>query len=73
MLKGIAGLDHQCTLLPRSAVAKEVADGILATIAVEEFADDPMLCCACVRKGGSLSPAAKVFLDAIVSYCQRYR
>jgi hypothetical protein len=50
-----------------------VADGILSTIAVGEFADDPMLCCACVRRGGSLSPAAKVFLDAIISYCRRYR
>jgi DNA-binding transcriptional LysR family regulator len=73
LLKGIAGLDHQCTLLPRSAVAKEVAEGILSTIAVGEFADDPMLCCACIRKTGSLSPAAKVFLDAIIDYCRRYR
>ena len=73
LLKGIAGLDHQCTLLPRSSVEKEVAGGLLSTIAVGEFADDPMLCCACVRKGGSLSPAAKVFLDAIISYCRRYR
>jgi hypothetical protein len=60
-------------LVPRSTVQKEVSDGILATIAVEEFVDDPMLCCACVRKSGSLSPAAKVFLDAIISYCHRYR
>ena len=73
LLKGIAGLDSQCSLLPRSTVAKEVADGILSTVAVEEFAEDPMLCCACVRKGGSLSPAAKVFLDAIIGYCRRYR
>jgi DNA-binding transcriptional LysR family regulator len=73
LLKGIAGLDHQCTLLPRSSVEKEVADGLLSTIAVGEFADDPMLCCACVRKGGSLSPAAKVFLDAIINHCRRYR
>jgi DNA-binding transcriptional LysR family regulator len=73
LLKGIAGLDHQCTLLPRSAVAKEVAEGILSTIAVAEFAGDPMLCCACIRKTGSLSPAAKVFLDAIIDYCRRYR
>jgi DNA-binding transcriptional LysR family regulator len=73
LLKGIAGLDHQCTLVPRSTVQREVSDGILSAIAVEEFANDPMLCCACVRKSGSLSPAAGVFLDAIVGYCHRYR
>jgi DNA-binding transcriptional LysR family regulator len=73
LLKGIAGLDHQCTLVPRSTVQKEVSDGILSTIEVSEFVDDPMLCCGCVRKSGSLSPAAKVFLEAIISYCRRYR
>jgi DNA-binding transcriptional LysR family regulator len=71
LLKGI-GLDHQCTLIPRSAVDTEVAEGILSTIEVRELADDPMVCCACVRRSGSLSPAAKVFLDAIINYCRRY-
>jgi len=71
LLKGI-GLDHQCTLIPRSAVDAETAQGILSAIEVRELADDPMVCCACVRKSGSLSPAAKVFLDAIISYCRRY-
>jgi DNA-binding transcriptional LysR family regulator len=71
LLKGI-GLDHQCTLLPRSAVETEVVEGILSTIEVRELADDPMVCCASVRRSGSLSPAAKVFLDAIIRYCRRY-
>jgi DNA-binding transcriptional LysR family regulator len=72
LLKGLAGLDRQCTLLPRSAVETEVAEGALSTIEVGEFADDPMVCCACVHKSNSLSPAAKVFLDVIISYCRRY-
>jgi DNA-binding transcriptional LysR family regulator len=71
LLKGI-GLDHQCTLIPRSAVEAEVSEGNLCTIEVRELANDPMVCCACVRRSGSLSPAAKVFLDAIISYCRRY-
>jgi DNA-binding transcriptional LysR family regulator len=71
LMKGI-GLDHQCTLLPRSAVETEVSEGILSTIEARELADDPMVCCACVRRSGSLSPAAKVFLDAIISYCRRF-
>jgi DNA-binding transcriptional LysR family regulator len=71
LMKGV-GLDDQCILLPRSAVETEVTEGILSTIEVQELADDPMVCCACVRRSGSLSPAAKVFLDAVISYCQRY-
>jgi DNA-binding transcriptional LysR family regulator len=72
LIRRIAGLDNLCTLLPRSAVEGDVADGALSTIDVGEFADNPMVCCACVRKGGSLSPAANVFVDAIIAYCRRY-
>jgi len=59
-------------LLPRSAVEAEVAEGVLSIIDIGEFAGDPMVCCACVRKSGSLSPAGKVFLDATIDYCRRY-
>jgi DNA-binding transcriptional LysR family regulator len=72
LLKGIASFGHQYTLLPRSTVEKEAVEGVLCTIAVGEFADDPMVCCACVRESSSLSPAAKMFVDAIISYCRRY-
>jgi DNA-binding transcriptional LysR family regulator len=72
LLKGIAGLDRQCTLLPRSAVEMEAAEGAVSIIEVGEFLNDPMVCCACVLKSRSLSPAAKVFLETIISYCRRY-
>jgi DNA-binding transcriptional LysR family regulator len=72
LVKGIAGLDHQCALLPRFAVENEVAAGTLYAVPVEEFAKDPLMFCICVRAGRSLSPAAKVFVDAIVDFCQRY-
>jgi DNA-binding transcriptional LysR family regulator len=72
LLKGIARFDRQCTLLPRFAVENEVHEGILSTIAVKELTEDPMVFCVCVLNSRSMSPAAKVFVDAIVDFCQRY-
>ena len=72
LVKGIARFDRQCTLLPRFAVENEVAEGILSTIAVKELMEDPMVFCVCVLNSRSVSPAAKVFVDAIVDFCQRY-
>jgi hypothetical protein len=46
--------------------------GILSTIAVKELMEDPMVFCVCVLNSRSMSPAAKVFVDAIVDFCQRY-
>jgi DNA-binding transcriptional LysR family regulator len=73
LVKEIARLDRQCTLLPRFAVANEVASGALEAIPVREFSKDPLVFCICVRTGRSISPAAKVFEEAIVDFCQRYR
>jgi DNA-binding transcriptional LysR family regulator len=59
-------------LLPRFAVTKEVRAGILSTIAVKELMEDPMVFCVCVLNSRSVSPAAQVFVDAIVDFCQCY-
>src|SRR5262245_30304429 len=40
LVKEVAGVDSQCTLLPRSAVAREAEAGTLATAAVREFASE---------------------------------
>jgi DNA-binding transcriptional LysR family regulator len=73
LVKGIASAGTHCTLLPRFAVEQEVAGGTLCTSAVREFADDPLVFCICTFGGRSLSPAARVFMEAVVSYCRRYR
>jgi DNA-binding transcriptional LysR family regulator len=73
LVKGVAGVGRQCTLLPRFAVEQEVAAGTLAAIAVKEFSVDPLVFCVCALGGRSLSPAAKVFVAAVVDYCRRYR
>jgi DNA-binding transcriptional LysR family regulator len=73
LVKGIASAGTHCTLLPRFAVEQEVAGGTLCTSAVREFADDPLVFCICTFGGRSLSPAARVFVEAVVSYCRRYR
>ena len=72
LVKGIARFDRQCTLLPRFAVENEVTAGTLSTIAVKELMEDPMVFCVCVLNSRPVSPAAKVFVDAIVDFCQRY-
>jgi DNA-binding transcriptional LysR family regulator len=72
MMKEMARLQNQCALLPRSAVANEVASGLLTTLPVEEFAAETMTFCICVRAGRSLSPPAKAFSDAILDFCRRY-
>jgi DNA-binding transcriptional LysR family regulator len=72
LMKGIARFDHQCALLPRLAVESEVAAGHLQAISVEEFANDRLVFCICVRHGRSISPASKVFSNAIIEFCQRY-
>jgi DNA-binding transcriptional LysR family regulator len=73
LVKGVAGVGPQCTLLPRFAVDQEVAAGTLAAIAVKEFAADPLVFCICSLNGHTMSPAAKVFVGAVVDYCRRYR
>lgn len=73
LVKSVSSIGHQCTLLPRFAVEQDVAAGTIATVAVKEFAADPLLFCVCTHSSRSLSPAAKVFVDAVVEYCRRYR
>jgi DNA-binding transcriptional LysR family regulator len=73
LVKGMASVGSQCTLLPRFAVEREVATGTLTTIAVREFATNPLVFCVCTRKGHSVSPAAKIFVDTVHDYCRRYR
>jgi len=73
LVKAVASVGSQCTLLPRFAVAQEVAAGTLCTIAVKEFSADPLVFCVCALAGRTMSPAAKVFVEAVVDYCRRYR
>jgi DNA-binding transcriptional LysR family regulator len=73
LVKSVAGIGQQCTLLPRFAVAEEIAAGTLGTSAVREFAHDPLIFCVCALAGRSISPAATVFVDTVVDYCRRYR
>jgi DNA-binding transcriptional LysR family regulator len=72
LMKDLAGFGDQCALLPRSAVMTEVSAGTLATAAVRELAEDPMVFCVCVLKGRMLSPAAKVFVNAVIAHCRRH-
>ncbi|MBV8912674.1 MAG: LysR family transcriptional regulator [Acetobacteraceae bacterium] len=73
LVKEVVSLGQQCTLLPRFAVENEVAGGVLGAVPVAEFARDPLMFCVCVRAGRTLSPAAQVFVDAVVEFCQRFR
>ena len=73
LMKEVAGIGKQCTLLPRFAVEQELTSGTLRAAAVREFADDPLVFCICSRSDRSLSPAAKVFVDIVIDYCRRYR
>jgi DNA-binding transcriptional LysR family regulator len=73
LVKAVASTGLQCTVLPRFAVERETAAGTLAAVAVKEFATDPLVFCICVLKGRSISPAAKVLVDTVIDYCQRYR
>jgi DNA-binding transcriptional LysR family regulator len=72
LVRGMARFDQPCTLLPRFAVADEVAAGTLHAVSVEEFTKTPLVFCICVRSGRSQTPAAKVFVEAIVEFCRRY-
>jgi DNA-binding transcriptional LysR family regulator len=73
LVKEVAGIGKQCTLLPRFAVEQELTSGVLRAAAVREFADDPLVFCICSPSDRSLSPAAKVFMDIVIDYCRRYR
>jgi DNA-binding transcriptional LysR family regulator len=73
LMKGVVSVGNLCTLLPRFAVQDEVAAGRLSTVAVREFATDPLVFCICLRKDRSVSPAAKAFVAAVIDYCRRYR
>jgi DNA-binding transcriptional LysR family regulator len=73
LVKEVAGIGEQCTLLPRFAVEQELTNGVLRAAAVREFADDPLVFCICSRGDRSLSPAAKVFMNIVIDYCRRYR
>jgi DNA-binding transcriptional LysR family regulator len=73
LVKTVASIGRQCTLLPRFAVEAEVVAGTITAIAVKEFAGEPLDFRVCTLKGRSLSPAAQVFVDAIIRYCRRYK
>jgi DNA-binding transcriptional LysR family regulator len=73
LVKGIASGGSHCTLLPHFAVEQEVAAGILRTSVVREFASDPLIFCICTFSRRTLSPAARIFVESVVQYCQRYR
>jgi DNA-binding transcriptional LysR family regulator len=73
LVKEVASIGKQCTLLPRFAVEQELTSGTLRAAAVREFADDPLVFCICSRSDRSLSPAAKVFMGIVIDYCRRYR
>lgn len=73
LVKEVAGIGNNCTLLPRFAIERELAAGSLRSASVREFASDPLVFCICSLSDRSLSPAAKVFMDIVVDYCRRYR
>jgi len=72
LVKELASIGQQCTLLPRFVVQQELAAGSLKTAAVREFASDPLVFCICSRSDRTLSPAAKVLMDTVIDYCRRY-
>ena len=73
LAKRVAAFDHRCTLLPRLAFREEQQSGALVAVQVAEFAHEPIAFTMCVLNNRSLSPAARIFADAVVEYCQRYR
>jgi DNA-binding transcriptional LysR family regulator len=73
LVKEVAAISPQCTLLPRFAVEHEVRAGTLCTIAVREFAADPLVFSICTLNRRTVSPAAQVFTETVVDYCRRYR
>jgi DNA-binding transcriptional LysR family regulator len=73
LVKQVASIGRNCTLLPRFALEAELKGGLLKAAAVREFASEHLVFCICSRSDRSLSPAAKVFLDTVVDYCRRYR
>jgi DNA-binding transcriptional LysR family regulator len=73
LVKGVSSVGDQCTLLPRFAVEQEVAAGTLCTVPVREFSQRPLLFCVCLPKTKTVSPAAKVFVEAVIDYCRRYK
>lgn len=73
LVKEVASIGRQCTLLPRFAIEQELAKGSLKAALVREFSDDPLIFCICSRSDRSLSPAAKVLTEIVVDYCRRYR
>lgn len=73
LVKSAAGFGRQCSLLPRFVIKDEVTAGTLRAIAVKEFSGEPLAFCVCALSGRSMSPAAKAFVDAVVTYCRRYR
>jgi DNA-binding transcriptional LysR family regulator len=73
LLKSLVSLNDQCTLLPRFAVAPEIAAKTLATVEVKEFLKDPLAFFICASNSRSLTPSAQAFAEAIVKYGRRYR
>jgi DNA-binding transcriptional LysR family regulator len=73
LVKGLASVGRQCALLPRSSIQHELAEGTLCSVAVKQFVSEPWLFCVCTLSGRMLSPAAKVFMGAVIDYCRRYR
>jgi DNA-binding transcriptional LysR family regulator len=73
LVKELASVGRLCALLPRREIDREMAAGTLSSIAVREFAADPWVFCICTLSERSLTPAAKVFVAAVIDYCRRYR
>jgi DNA-binding transcriptional LysR family regulator len=73
LVKEVASVGRQCTLLPRFAIQREVEAGKLCAIAVKEFSQEALAFCVCERSDRTLSPAAKVFVAVVVDYCRRFR
>jgi DNA-binding transcriptional LysR family regulator len=73
LVKEVASVGNQCALLPRSAIHREAAMGTLSSIAIKEFTAEPWVFCVCTLSSRSPSPAAKVFMAAVLDYCRRYR
>ena len=73
LVKEVASVGRQCTLLPRFAIQREVEAGSLCAIAVKEFSQEALAFCVCERSDRTLSPAAKVFVAVVVDYCRRFR
>jgi DNA-binding transcriptional LysR family regulator len=72
LMTSLVKLNHQCALMPRFALAPEIAAKTLAAVPVREFMKDPLVFSICANNSRSLSPAAKLFVDAIVKYSRRY-